>query len=62
MPRKQNNPIGHSKRLPGMNGREYIVLLDRLLGKGAFAQVYLGTLSGSTQGEFAVKMVSQEHL
>ena len=59
---RKPNQSPPSKRLPGANGKEYIVLLDKLLGKGAFAQVYQATLSGSTQTQYAVKMVSQEHL
>lgn len=51
-----------TKKIPGKDGRSYIVFMDQLLGKGSFANVYKGELQGSPATKFAVKVVSKEQL
>jgi serine/threonine-protein kinase ULK/ATG1 len=58
----QSTMHSQNKKLQGKNGRVYHVFMDQLLGKGAFANVYMGVLEGSTKFKYAVKVVSRENL
>jgi len=62
-PRPGGKDQTNVKRIPAANGKVYHVYLDRLLGKGTFAQVYVAELAGAPPGaELAVKVVSHENL